>query len=66
MLLEHRVAGKAASLHLLHLHELVPFRFFFPHEPQSVDEPTYKKTMALTFRQEVGIYFRGFHQSNNN
>lgn len=59
MLLEQRVAVKAANLHLWKL-----FSFFLlEREPQNVDEPKHRKTMALTFRRAGvgGVYFRGIH-----
>lgn len=57
MLLEQRVAVKAANLHLWKL-----FSFFLlEREPQNVDEPKHRKTMALTFRRVWGVYFRGIH-----
>lgn len=56
MLLEQRAAVKAANLHL---YELV-FLFFNVNHKMWMNQK-HKKTVALTFRQEIRIYFRGFH-----
>lgn len=58
MLLEQRAAVKAANLHL---YELV-FLFFNVNHKMWMNQK-HKKTVALTFRQEIGIYFRGFHRA---